>query len=257
MTHYGFNIAVLSRLKGGSVIQTLAYICREKLYDEHNRKTFNYSHNTDFIHYEVSLPENAPPEFDDAMILCNEIEKSEKRYDARIGRTSWLSLPNKLSPTEWIEMVREFVNEAFVSLGMCAVWAVHYSKHPDDPSKDNPNAHILFTDRPVSSEGFCAKKDRTWNNKKHVRVWRKIWADVQNRMLESKGLEKVSHESLEVQDVKREPTIPLGRAAIEMETRGIQTERGNKNREIEARNREQKLQRQQKRDKKRKRSRER
>ena len=263
MAQYGFNIDTLSRLKGGSAIQTLAYLTRGKLFDEYSDKTFDYSNKKDFVHYEVSLPDNAPPGFNDAVLLCTEIEKAEKRYDARIGRTSWLSLPNdkEVSPNEWIGMVREFVDEAFVSLGMCVIWAIHYSKHPDDPSKDNPNAHIFLTDRPIDREGFCAKKDRTWNNKKHVRVWRKMWADVQNRMLELNGLEKVSHESLEVQGIEREPTIPLGRASIEMELRDIQTERGNRNRAIAARNQEHKEQlenlNQQKRNKKRNRSRER
>lgn len=264
MAQYGFNVDTLSRLKGGSAIQTLAYLAREKLFDKFSGKIFDYSGKTDFVHYEVSLPDNAPPGFYDAIFLCNEIEKAEKRYDARIGRTSWLSLPNdkEISPDEWIEMVREFVNEAFVRLGMCAVWAVHYSKHPDDPSKDNPNAHILLTDRPVDCEGFCTKKDRTWNNKKHVRVWRKMWADIQNRVFERKGLEvSVSHDSLEVQGVEREPTIPLGRVAMALERKGVQTEYGIRNCAIEARNSERREHNerilQQKRDKKRNRSRER
>ena len=246
MAQYGLNISTLSRLKGGSAIQTLAYFTRNKLYDEYNGRIYDYTRTTDFLFCEVSLPENAPSEFADAMLLCNEMEKTEKRYDARLGRTSWLSLPNELSLDEWIGIVREFVDEAFISLGMCAIWAIHDSKNPDDPSKNNPNAHILLTDRPVNREGFCAKKDRTWNNKKHVRIWRKMWADVQNRMLEQKGLDKVDHESLEVQGINREPTIPLGRIAYEMENRNLQTERGNRNREIKARNKKIETQRQQK-----------
>ena len=255
MAQYGFNVSTLSRLKGGSVIQTYAYLTRTKQYDEYSGKTFDYSRSSDYLHNGVSLPENAPPGFHDPLLLCDAIEKAERRYDARIGRTVWLTLQNNLTPEEWIEQVRDFVEEAFVSLGMCAIWAIHDSKNPDDPSKNNPNAHILLTDRPVDRDGFCAKKDRTWNSKKHVRIWRKMWADTQNRMLESKGLEKVSHDSLEVQNIKREPTIPLGRAAIEMEKRGIETEKGNKNREIKARNSEREQQPQKKRERNRSRDR--
>ena len=54
----------------------------------------------------------------------------------------------------------------------------------------------------------------------------------------------MSHESLEVQGIDREPTRPLGRAATALERKGIQTEMGNWNREIEARQREQEEQRQ-------------
>ena len=46
---------------------------------------------------------------------------------------------------------------------------------------------------------------------------------------------RVSHESLEVQGIDREPTRPLGRAATALDRKGIQTEVGNWNREIEAR----------------------
>ena len=46
---------------------------------------------------------------------------------------------------------------------------------------------------------------------------------------------QVSHESLEVQGIDREPTLPLGRAATALERKGIQTEVGNRNREIETR----------------------
>ena len=57
--------------------------------------------------------------------------------------------------------------------------------------------------------------------------------------LKKKGMEVgVSHESLEVQGIDREPTIPLGRAAMALERKGIRTENGDKNREIEIRNRE-------------------
>lgn len=45
----------------------------------------------------------------------------------------------------------------------------------------------------------------------------------------------VSHESLEVQGIDREPTIPLGRAAMALERKGVHTEYGNRNREIEFR----------------------
>ena len=45
---------------------------------------------------------------------------------------------------------------------------------------------------------------------------------------------RVSHESLEVQGIDREPTRPLGRAATALEKKGIQTEVGNRNREIVA-----------------------
>ena len=237
MSHYGFNVATVSRLDGGAA-GALAYIFRGKFHDGYYDKTYDYTHIDDFLYSEVLVPDYAPPEYRDAVTLWKEMERAEKRYDARIGRSVWLSLPNKLELDDWKKLVRDFANEAFVSLGMCVVAAIHFERNPDDPEKNNPNAHLFLSDRPLDRDGFCAKKDRDWNKKKHVRVWRKLWADVQNRVLEQKGLEKVSHESLEVQDKDREPTIPLGRVIMALEKRGIQTVCGDKNREIEIRNRE-------------------
>jgi len=239
MAQYGLNVYTISRLQGGSAVRATSYILREKLYDSYNNKNYDYTHLKDFFHSEVLLPEQAPTEFHDPVVLCNAMEQTEKRYDGRTGRGLWLSLPNELTPDEWKELVREFTKEAFVSLGMCAIVAIHDEKNPDDPTKNNPNAHIILTDRPVDSNGFRTKKNRDWNDKKHVRVWRKMWADDQNRIFERKGLEvRVNHESLEVQGIDREPTIPLGRAAVALERKGIATESGNINRAIEARNKE-------------------
>lgn len=113
--------------------------------------------------------------------------------------------------------------------------AIHEGRS-EDPTKNNPHAHVLLTDRPVGPDGFCSKKNRDWNSTAQLRLWRKQWADIQNRFFKEKGMEiQVSHESLEVQGIDREPTLPLGRAATALERKGIQTEVGNRNREIETR----------------------
>lgn len=128
--------------------------------------------------------------------------------------------------------------DSFISLGMCAIMAVHAGLN-NNPAKSNPHAHALLTDRPVASDGFCVKKNRDWNRVEQLRKWRAAWAEAQNRAFQEKGMEvRVSHESLEVQGIDREPTLPLGRAATALERKGIQTERGNRNREIEAKQRE-------------------
>jgi len=241
MAQYGLNVTPISRLQGNSVAGALAYILREKLYDNYAGKTFDYSYLKDFIHSEVLIPKNASPAFGNPITLCNAMENAERRYDGRTGRAIWLSLPNELTPDEWKELVRTFANEAFVSIGMCCILAIHDDSNPDDPTKNNPNAHIILTDRPVDNEGFCAKKNRGWNKRAYVRQWRRQWAEVQNRMFKAKGWDvRVSHESLEVQGVDREPTIPLGKMAIALEQKGILTERGNKNRAIEEKNQQRK-----------------
>ena len=192
------------------------------------------------IYSEILIPDYAPQEFLDLNTLLAAIERTEKRYDARTGRIVRLTLPNdkEFSDKDRIDLARSFIEDAFVSLGMCAIMAIHAGLN-DDPTKNNPHAHVLLTDRPVDSNGFCPKKNRDWNKTSQLVRWRQLWAEAQNRVFEEKELEvRVSHESLEVQGIDREPTRPLGRAATALERKGIQTEVGNRNREIEARQRE-------------------
>lgn len=240
MAQYGFNVKTISRLKGESVAKTASYILRENVFDPYWNKTHYYAYIDDLLYSEVMIPENAPREFLDLKTLLREIDRVEKRYDARTGRVVRLTLPNDrvVSDAERIWLVRNFVRTVFINQGMCAVIAIHEGKN-ENIDKNNPHAHVILTDRPVDINGFCARKDRTWNKPALLFKWRKSWAEAQNTFFKEKGMEvRVSCESLEVQGIDREPTIPLGRAAMALERKGIQTEKGNRNREIEARHKE-------------------
>lgn len=76
-----------------------------------------------------------------------------------------------------------------------------------------------------------------WNEHSKAEQWRSAWADCVNAALEQNGhSERVDHRSYVRQGVDQIPTIHLGAAASQMEKRGIATERGNLNREIEISN---------------------
>ncbi|WMC91321.1 MobQ family relaxase [Kineothrix sp. MB12-C1] len=245
---YSFTIKPISRLNGGSALKVAAYQNRGKLFDEREKTIYDFTHKTDLLYTNIFLPENAPLEFFDSQILWNEAEKMEKRYDARTGRAVIAALPNELTLEEQINLVEKFVTEAFIKYGMCADIAIHSghrenelsaNRHLDQVLPNNPHVHILLADRPVDRDGFCPKKNRDWNKKVLVRQWRKLWAEIQNREFEYKKLKvRVSHESLEVQQINREPTIHLGRKVMEMERRGKDTERRKINRNIEKQNKE-------------------
>ena len=237
MAIYGFSMAPISRLRGESVAKTAAYILRKNIADSYLGMTHYYAYEKDLLYSEILIPNNAPKDFLDLTMLLAAIDHAEKRYDARTGRVVRLSLPNDkdFSDTERIELARSFVKETFVSQGMCAIMAIHEGRK-ENPAKNNPHAHVLLTDRQVDSNGFCSKKDRSWNTVEQLRKWRAAWAEAQNKAFIEKGLEvRVDHESLEVQGIDREPTRPLGRAATALERKGVQTEVGNRNREIVAR----------------------
>ena len=130
---------------------------------------------------------------------------------------------------------------------MCADIALHEGRmdehrkpvsiKPVFGRQNNPHVHILLTTRMVDKNGFNDKKCREWDKRLYVTIWRRAWADILNKEFERLGMnERVSHESYAAQGIKREPTRHLGPSVMEMELRGIQTERGNKHREVMARN---------------------
>ncbi len=241
MAIFGLNVKTISRLRGESAAKTAAYILRENLYDPYWKKTHYFSQVKDLMYSEILIPEEAPCQFHELGTLLKAIETAEKRYDARIGRVVRLTLPNdaEISDEERIKLAKNFINEAFIDQGICAVLAIHKGENVI-PSKCNPHAHVMITDRQVDVNGFCGKKNRDWNKKERIYKWRKLWEEVQNNFFLEKGMEvRVSHRSLEVQGIDREPTRPLGREATALERKGIQTEQGNRNRAIEARYKEQ------------------
>ncbi|MFR1139015.1 MAG: MobA/MobL family protein, partial [Anaerococcus vaginalis] len=76
-----------------------------------------------------------------------------------------------------------------------------------------------------------------WNEQDKAEHWRKAWADITNKYLEENSIqEKVDHRSYERQGIEQIPTIHLGVSATQMEKKGINTDRGNINREIKHQN---------------------
>jgi len=154
------------------------------------------------------------------------VELSEKFDDSRVAHEVLIALPRELNLSEQINLVKDYVRDCFVRLGMCADIAIH------DKRNGNPHAHILLTTRAVTYGGFTVKI-REWDKHKSLLKWREQWADALNRVFERMGLDdRVSHESYKVQGIDKKPAIHLSKGVLALERRGIQTERGNINREI-------------------------
>ncbi len=72
-----------------------------------------------------------------------------------------------------------------------------------------------------------------WNSRENAKMWRKDLADTINATNEQLGIAlHWEHRSFKEQGIDREPTIHIGAVANALERKGIQTERGNINREI-------------------------
>jgi ATP-dependent exoDNAse (exonuclease V) alpha subunit len=243
MSNFSVSVGYVSREGGRSPAKAVGYIFRQKIRDNYYGLTYDYR-KKDVQYKEIFLTPTAPLELRIPQVLADIVDAAEKRCDARTLRTMRAALPNELPLDEHIEMVREYVADNFVSQGMCAVVAIHEGKNAD-PSKNNPHVHILLTTREATPDGFSPKKNREWDKRANVTLWRKQWAAIQNRAYERAGLkERVSHESYAVQGIGKKPRKYLNRLDYGLERRGIHTERGDKNRLIEARNKKQKMKRQ-------------
>ncbi len=245
MANYHLEVSTISRGHGRSITKVISYISGKKLRDHYNNITC-YSQRRDVLYCKIFQPDKAPPYFNKLQNLCDEIDKAERRYDARTAREFKCSLPNELPSHELIQIVTDYIEDNFVNHGLCAVAAIHEGRNENDPSKNNPHVHIIVPARSVETDGFSKKKDREWDNKKYIGIWREQWAIVQNRAYERNGLDiRVSHETLEVQGKKdREPTIHLCLADFQKEKRGEHTIAGDRKRAIAARNNERIRQRQ-------------
>jgi ATP-dependent exoDNAse (exonuclease V) alpha subunit len=75
------------------------------------------------------------------------VEESEKTKDSRLAREFVVALPVELGQEEWKSLLTEFIQEQFVSDGMCADVCIH------DTDGHNPHAHIMLTVRPLDERG--------------------------------------------------------------------------------------------------------
>ncbi|MGX7070335.1 MobQ family relaxase [Gemella bergeri] len=258
MAIYHLCIKIISRGKGKSAVAASAYRSGEKIKNEYDGIVHDFTRKGGIAHTEIILPQNAPQEFSDRGILWNSVEKIEKSKNSQLAREIEVALPKELNREKQIELIREYVKENFVKVGMCADIALH------DKNDGNPHCHILLTMRPLNEDktwGAKSKKEYIldengekvklkngnyktrkintvdWNEQYKAEEWRKAWADITNKYLEENSIrEKIDHRSYQRQGIEQIPTIHLGVSASQMEKKGITTDRGNINREIKHQN---------------------
>ena len=256
---YHCNISIVSRGKGKSAVAAAAYRSGEKLTNEWDGMTHDYTRKGGVVHTEIMLPPHAPPSFSDRSTLWNSVELYEKAGNAQLAREIDAALPIELSREEQIRLVREYCSSQFVSRGMCVDYAIH------DTGKGNPHCHIMLTMRPLDERGAWAAKSKKeydldengerirlpsgrykthkvdltgWNDKGNALLWRKAWADLTNDFLERNGSpQRIDHRSNAERGIDEIPTVHMGVAACQMEKKGIATEKGELNRNIQKANR--------------------
>jgi hypothetical protein len=260
MAIFHLSVKIISRGKGGkSAVAAAAYRAGERITNERDGVTHDYTRKGGVVHAEILLPANAPPGYADRAVLWNAVERAENRGDSQLAREIEISLPVELTREQNIALAREYARRQFVDKGMCADLCVH------DKKDGNPHAHVMLTMRPINDDATwgdkqkkvyvldddgekiydrakkqykCGKVQTTdWNEQTKAEEWRAAWADAVNAALARQGEEtRIDHRSHERRGVEELPSIKMGAAAFQMERRGVRAERGDMNRRIEVTN---------------------
>lgn len=262
MAIYHCSIKIIGRSDGKSAVASSAYRSGEKLTDDRTGLIHDFTKKRGVVFTEVSLPAHAPPEYADRNVLWNAVEMVEKKSNAQLAREIEVALPKELSRECQIEIVRRYVQDNFVSAGMCADWALH------DKGDGNPHAHIMLTMRGIKPDGTWAQKEKKayafdedgnriplidpatgeqklrkrneklwkritidandWNDHSKAEIWRKSWEDICNEYLSLE--QQIDHRSYKRQELDLEPSIHEGYRARKMEKAGFVSDRCEYNR---------------------------
>ncbi|MBD9445066.1 Ti-type conjugative transfer relaxase TraA [Rhizobium sp. RHZ02] len=229
-----FSVSIVARGSGRSAVLSAAYRHCVKMEFEREARTIDYSRKQGLLHEEFVIPEDAPDWLQSMMsdrsvsgaseAFWNKVEAFEKRSDAQLAKDVTIALPMELTADQNIALVRDFVERHITAKGMVADWVFH-----DAPG--NPHIHLMTTLRPLTEDGFGAKKVAVLGpDGKPVRndagkivyeLWagsaddfnafRDGWFACQNRHLALAGLDiRVDGRSFEKQGIELTPTIHLG-----------------------------------------------
>ena len=152
MAIYHLCIKIISRGKGKSAVAASAYRSGEKIKNEYDGIVHDFTRKGGIAHTEILLPQNAPQKFVNRSVLWNSVEEIEKSKNSQLAREIEVALPKELDREKQINLVRDYVKENFVKVGMCADISLH------DKNEGNTHAHILLTMRPLN-------EDTTWGAK--------------------------------------------------------------------------------------------
>ncbi|MFJ5333069.1 MobQ family relaxase [Pectobacterium versatile] len=194
MAIFHLEFKIVKRSEGMSSCRKAAYHNRSRITNDRTGNTYDFSHRTDLFHHQILAPVSAPAHIiESSTALWNEVEKVERQKDGQTARYFDVAIPCELTHDDKIKLVVEYCQKNFVDKGMIADIAFH------DLDGNNPHAHVMLTLKPINTNGF-GKKERSWNDKKNVILWRESWSVIANRYLTAAGSnECIDHRSIDSQ----------------------------------------------------------
>jgi hypothetical protein len=246
MAIFHFKTTPISRSNGHSATAKIAYVCRTKIKDEQTGKIHNYSSEksksdliTTGIHYKIkdidTWRELSSQE------VWNKAERAENRKDSRVAREILVALPNELNTAEQAKLTRMFCQTLANNYQCFVEFAIHNEKD----GNNNVHAHIVLSTRKLDITNpnlFTEKINLELSQKKckelgikctddQIKDLRKEWEILVNKRLKNNGFEiEISCEKKKDRELVKKH---LGKDTNALEKKGIQTESGNYNRQID------------------------
>ena len=104
-----------------------AYLSCSRLYNDYDGIQHDYTKKQGLVWHQIFLPEYALQEWQNREKLWNAVEEVETAKDSRLAREFVVALPIELNREQQIELLQAFIQEQFVSDGMCADAAMKQS----------------------------------------------------------------------------------------------------------------------------------
>ncbi|SIS92413.1 Ti-type conjugative transfer relaxase TraA [Phaeovulum vinaykumarii] len=236
MAIYHFSMKPVSRASGRSAVASMAYRAGERLTNERDGITHDFTAKQGVEHAEIVLPESVSADWArDRSDLWNAAEFAEKRKDARVAREFEVALPHELTAEQRLEATRELARELANRYGAAVDFAIH-SPH-DASDVRNHHAHVMMTTRQVTAEGLGDKtyieRENKWllanglpTTDMQLRDLRQTWEGIANEHLARAGHDlRIDHRSHMERGLEIVPTEHMGVHATQMERRGFDVAR--------------------------------
>ncbi|TBC68747.1 Ti-type conjugative transfer relaxase TraA [Rhizobium ruizarguesonis] len=231
MAIYHFSMKPIARSGGRSAVASAAYRAAERLTNERDGLTHDFSNRSGVEHAEIVLPARSSAYW--AMkrsALWNAAERAEKRSDARIAREFEIALPHELSAEQRLALTRAFAEDLANRYGAAVDFAIHRPGGASDIR--NSHAHLMMTTREVRETGLGDKtlleRENRWLLANHLppsqlqlKDLRQAWEHLANRHLAMAGHDiRIDHRSHLEAGLTIAPTEHVGVHATQIDRQG-------------------------------------
>jgi hypothetical protein len=215
---YHCSLRVFSRAENHSAVAAAAYRSGQKLTDERTGTIHRYEKRLGVVNAFILMPLCAPDRFQNRFTLWNAAEASETRKNSRVAREVIIALPYELTTLERESLTRDMAAYLVEKYRVAVDVAIHAPVDKDGHDPRNHHAHLLFTTRELTPEGFGSKTrilDYKITGPRQIESIREVWETLANDALSRAGHSDVNidRRTLEAQGIERIPQIHEGKAS--------------------------------------------